>query len=179
MSKKQLQVDGIINELEGASLFFKSNPITAASPSKPEPPAVPMPDLALPPAQAPVQFESMEKVQTSKAAEIKLTTPYNEPKSSHASSQASTQANKPHDLVKTIRKTVRQVGKEVLFVRLSPNEKHTLGSIVYAFNEIYRGEGYKTSENEIGRIGLNFLLEDYRGNGNNSILAQVLAALIA
>ena len=110
---------------------------------------------------------------------LKSTRLYNEQKSGRASKQASIHISGHYDLIKTIRKTVKQVGKEVLFVRLSPDEKHTLGSIVYSFNEIYRGEGRKTSENEIGRIGLNYLLEDYRVNGNNSILAQVLAALAA
>lgn len=177
MTKKKLQVDGILNELEGASLFFMpaiSPPVESPSPqpeSVPEPiqESEPVPTLPKPASTIPSQI----------ADEIKPNKAYSKSSSNNASKLASTSISKPHDFIKAIRKTVRQVGKEVLFVRVSPEEKHTLGSIVYSFNELYRGEGRKTSENEVGRIGLNFLLEDYRENGNNSILAQVLAALVA
>src|SRR5687768_9985561 len=97
------------------------------------------------------------------------------PASTHVSTLASTQ----DDIVETIRKTVKQVGKDTLFVRLTSDEKHQVTSVVYALNEMYRGESRKTSENEIGRIGVNFLLEDYKINGEQSILAKVLAALNA
>lgn len=179
MSKKKLQVDGIMNELEGASLFFKPAS-TASSPLPPsdqvlEPATIPEPTTSLPEVPLPENTLAPEEIPTDK--------PYNEPKGSHASKRASVLASIPstksHDLIRTIRNTVKRMGKEVLFVRLSPDEKHTLGQIVYSFNEMYRPEGRKTSENEIGRIALNYLLVDYRENGNNSILAQVLAALIA
>jgi hypothetical protein len=88
-------------------------------------------------------------------------------------------ANIQDDIVETIRKTVKQVGKDTLFVRLTSDEKHQVASVVYALNEMYRGENRKTSENEIGRIGVNFLLEDYKANGKESILAKVLTALNA
>jgi len=173
MSKKKLQVDGIMNELEGASLFFTKlstpppPPIREFTPeSDPELQVLPHPGI-----------ETIEPVVEPKSPlEPKV---YNEPKSNNASKLASNPIQKNHDFIKTIRKAVKQVGKEVLFIRLSEDEKHTIGSIVYAFNEIYRGEGRKTSENEIGRIGLNLLLADYRQHGNNSVLAQVLAALAA
>jgi hypothetical protein len=99
--------------------------------------------------------------------------------SNPASAQASMLANIQDDTIETIRKTVKQVGKDTLFVRLTPDEKHRVTSVVYAFNEMYRGESRKTSENELGRIRVNFLLEDYKANGEQSILAKVLAALNA
>jgi hypothetical protein len=72
-----------------------------------------------------------------------------------------------------IRKSVKHPGKEVTFVRLTNEEKEQLGDIVYT----YKKQGIKTSENEIARIGLNQLIEDYKTNGQNSTLAQVLKAL--
>ena len=99
--------------------------------------------------------------------------------SSHESTHASTLASIQDDIVETIRKTVKQVGKDTLFVRLTSGEKHQVTSVVYSLNEMYRGESRKTSENEIGRIGVNFILEDYKANGKESILAKVLAALNA
>lgn len=78
-------------------------------------------------------------------------------------------------LVDTIRKTVKVPGKEVSFVRLTPDEKGELADIVYT----YKRQGKKTSENEINRIAVNFILHDYKANGNTSILARVIDALLA
>ncbi len=77
--------------------------------------------------------------------------------------------------IEAIRKVVKAPGKEVSFVRLSPDEKGELADIVYT----YKRQGKKTSENEINRIALNYILQDYKANGENSILAKVIAALIA
>jgi hypothetical protein len=88
-----------------------------------------------------------------------------------ASILASTLANKT--AIEAIRKSVKHPGKEVTFVRLTNKEKEQLGDIVYT----YKKQGIKTSENEIARIGLNQLVEDYKTNGQNSTLAKVLKAL--
>jgi hypothetical protein len=88
-----------------------------------------------------------------------------------ASIVASTLANKT--AIEAIRKSVKHPGKEVTFVRLTIEEKEQLGDIVYT----YKKQGIKTSENEIARIGLNQLIEDYKTNGQNSTLAKVLKAL--
>jgi hypothetical protein len=93
--------------------------------------------------------------------------------------QASMLASNQDDIIETIRKTVKQVGAKTLYIRLTPEEKHELASIVFGFNKKYSGEGRKTSENEVGRIALNFLIEDYRAHGKESMLAKVLAALFA
>lgn len=178
MSKKNLNVSSIANELQGASLYFTASSALQTAPQ--DSPAVqdnsipnsdPIPTLA---SQA--DLASQQK-------------PDRKPKrlaSSSASMLAYKRTNKvspnfdnPNDLIETIRKTVKQVGKEPLFVRATPEEKQRLSSLVYAFNDMYRGEGRKTSENEIGRIAINWLLEDYQTNGEASILTQVLAALNA
>lgn len=179
MSKKQLNVEGIMNELEGASLFFaKPTPIKTPPPTIS---AAPLAETQVKPAGETARVEIPSSITTAS-----LTTKGKrednhsiKPKSIHASKQASMNPSKIYDPVEVIRKTVKQVGKEVFFVRITPEEKRTLASIVYSFNEIYRDEGRKTSENEVGRIALNYLLEDYRASGNRSILARVLAALNA
>jgi hypothetical protein len=79
------------------------------------------------------------------------------------------------DLIETIRKTVKVPGKEVSFVRLTPGEKGQLTDIVYT----YKRRGQKTTENEINRIAVNLVLEDYKANGEASILARVINALLA
>src|SRR5215208_4329418 len=85
-----------------------------------------------------------------------------------ASSNASTLASNNVELVEEIRKTVKRVGKEVTFIRLTPEEKAQLADIVYT----YKRQGIKTSENEIGRIGLSYLIADYLANEEASVLAQ-------
>lgn len=88
---------------------------------------------------------------------------------------ASKLASYTDSTIETIRKTVKAVGKEVSFIRLTQGEKNQLADILYTFKR----QGVKTTENEVNRIGLNLLLEDYRANGANSVLARVIAALLA
>lgn len=76
----------------------------------------------------------------------------------------------PHE---SIRKAVRSIGKETTSYRLSGEEKEGLHDLVYAF----RKQGLRTNENEIMRIALNLMLEDYRDNGKTSGLVQVLERL--
>jgi len=168
MSKKKLQVEAIANELEGASLYFKPPASTPVTQPKIEP-------LVSVPTPKPVTQESSSN-------EIDLSdrlSSTSRDDSMHASKDAINLSGHSDDLIETIRKTVKKMGKEVSFIRHTPEEKRELSSIVYTFNELYRGQGRKTSENEIGRIALNFLIADYKENGELSVLARVLEALNA
>ncbi len=79
-----------------------------------------------------------------------------------------------HDTtIEAIRSAVKDFGKEAATHRFTVEEKKTIRDIVYA----YVGQGIRTNENEVTRIGVNFLIEDYRTNGDNSILQKVLKAL--
>lgn len=84
-------------------------------------------------------------------------------------------ASSDAEVIESIRKVVKGTGREVSFTRLSPAEKGRLADIVYT----YKRQGVKTSENEINRIAINLLLADYDTNGEESVLARVLAALQA
>jgi hypothetical protein len=95
--------------------------------------------------------------------------------SEQASMHASTLARHPDEMIAAVRKIVRTTGKEVSFVRLTPAEKAQLADIVYTFKK----QGKKTSETEINRIAVNFLMEDYRVNGDDSILVRVIDSLLA
>jgi hypothetical protein len=79
------------------------------------------------------------------------------------------------ELIESIRKAVKVPGKEVSFIRLTAAEKSQLADVVYT----YKRQGKKTSENEINRIAINFLLADYREHGEQSILAGVIDSLLA
>lgn len=101
-------------------------------------------------------------------------TPASERASNRASKRASTLKEEPR-VIEAIRKVVKRPGKEVVYVRLTPEEKGQLADVVYT----YKRQGIRTSDNELGRIAINGLLADYRAHGEQSLLAQVLAALEA
>ena len=92
-----------------------------------------------------------------------------------ASELARYQDSEHESEIESIRKVVKTVGKEVAFTRLTPEEKRRLEDIVYSFKR----QEIKTSENELLRIALNHLLDDYQENGKESVLAKVIAALRA
>jgi hypothetical protein len=72
-----------------------------------------------------------------------------------------------------VRKAVKELGKEAATHRFTQEEKRAIADIIYT----YKNNGIKTSENEVARISVNFIIEDYRENGENSILHKVLKAL--
>ena len=79
-----------------------------------------------------------------------------------------------HDTIITlIRKAVRQFGKEAATHRFTMDEKRAIADIIYT----YARQGIRTSENEMARIAINFLIHDYRENGSNSVLEKVLREL--
>lgn len=162
--KKKLNTAAIENELKG-SVFFPQQKDSSPSPS-------------LQPVESPKEQEAIVSSQEQHSLpEYPAFTPVNE------SMQASEKASKRDSMLAStlslgidledIRKTLKLVGKEVLYVRLTPQEKKQISDIEYT----YQQQGIKTSSNEIGRVGINFLLADYQVNGEQSILAKLLSAL--
>ena len=89
-------------------------------------------------------------------------------------SNPDTVVSRIHDtMVEIVRKAVKEIGKEAATHRFTPEEKRAVLDIIYS----YKGSGIKTSENEVARIAINYVLEDYKQNGQNSILDRVLKAL--
>jgi hypothetical protein len=76
-------------------------------------------------------------------------------------------------LLEAVRKSVKQIGKEAATHRFTLEEKSLLADIEYT----YKRQGIRTSENEITRIAINYFIEDYRTNGEQSILAKILKRL--
>ena len=68
---------------------------------------------------------------------------------------------------------MKEFGKEAATHRFTPDEKKAIADIVYS----YGGLGIRTNENEITRIAINFVVNDYTENGEGSILAKALKAL--
>jgi hypothetical protein len=79
-----------------------------------------------------------------------------------------------HDTtIELVRKAVKKFGKEAATHRFTVEEKKAIVDIIYS----YKNHGIRTSENEIARIGVNFIINDYRENGENSVLDRALRAL--
>lgn len=175
MSKKGLDEQTIVNELKGSSLYFQPSSPRSGLPPKDvaRPLVVPSEGSQdqkmgedLPSSNQPLKNDLMStgKKESTSKQEIKK-------ESMQASYHASVQAS----MIEKIRKSVKSIGKETLYIRLTPEEKNQLVDVVYT----YKRQGMKTSENEINRIAINHLLEDFRLNGRVSILARVLEALLA
>lgn len=76
-------------------------------------------------------------------------------------------------LLEQIRKVVKQVGKEAATYRLTQAEKQQLADIVYTYKRL----GCRTSDNELARIAISWLILDYQAQGEQSVLARVLETL--
>jgi hypothetical protein len=77
------------------------------------------------------------------------------------------------DIFDVVRKAVKQIGKEAATHRFTLDEKNLLADIEYT----YKRQGIRTSENEITRIAINYFIEDYRKNGESSLLVTILHRL--
>lgn len=77
--------------------------------------------------------------------------------------------------VETIRRAVKALGKEAATHRFTATEKEAIAEIVYACKR----QGLRTTENEITRVAVNFIVHDYQANGKDSFLVRVLRALNA
>ena len=127
------------------------------------------------PSEATVTEETQAPSQPEAATAVSAETPASQAIFHQVDNQARELSSYHDSLIASIRKAVKVLGKEVSFVRMTPIEKRQLADIVYTYKRL----GIKTSENEINRIAINFLLEDYQANGADSVLAKVIEALQA
>ena len=90
-----------------------------------------------------------------------------------SSNHATMPPDNQDDVIEHIRQAVKQTGKEAGTYRITREEKKALMEICYSF----RMEGIRTSENEITRIALNYLIHDHKSNPKDSILERVIEAI--
>lgn len=169
---KTLDTTGITNELQGASAFFSPAPVKRTARKrwlkKPASPQATKTEGFSQKKEAPVAPAT--KQESGKSEEQASTTD-----SRQAIERARYQASNHSGAVETIRRSVKDPGGKTTFVRLTPEEKNRLVDLVYT----YKRQGIKTSENELVRIAIGCLLEDYQANGQESMLAHVIEALNA
>jgi hypothetical protein len=117
--------------------------------------------------------ENKDAMETTMQPRINARKHANMQASNNASMHASNQSSNQESIVEIIRKVVKDVGKDSVTYRITPEEKKALLELSFS----YKMQGFKTSENELIRIAINFLLEDQRQHGRNSVLQGVLDAL--
>ena len=79
-----------------------------------------------------------------------------------------------HDTtIESVRKAVKEFGKEAATHRFTLEEKKALAEIIH----INKKRNIKTSENEIARIGINFIIQEYKEKEKQSLLDLVIKAL--
>jgi hypothetical protein len=76
-------------------------------------------------------------------------------------------------LLETVRKAVKELGEKAATHRFTAAEKQAVADLIYT----YKRQGIKTSENEIARIAINYLIEDFQRNGEQSVLDRVIKDL--
>jgi hypothetical protein len=174
--KKRLNTDQVQSELRGVSAFFPGYKGSGNAPDQtPEvsKPAITPEDTVTPrptDTTTPLNINQTKQESPTPQAASKIES---KPDRLLASNHASMLAISP-EMIEAIRKVVKNPGKEeVLYVRVSKDEKDTLDDINYT----YKRQGMKTSDNEIARVAINTLLADYTVNGANSLLAILLASL--
>ena len=86
-----------------------------------------------------------------------------------------TSSGSDDDYVEIVRKAVKPLGEKAATHRFTADEKDALADIVYSL----RKKGIVTSENEITRIAINYLVWEYRQSKQASILSRVLERLNA
>lgn len=166
--KKKLNETDIANELRDASLFFRR-----PAPTEVEEAEAPEPKPSRRAGRVRKDAEASRPAETTATEEEQASAPPASLEPAEPPAVDPAPLLEPEDRIEVIRRAVKQLGKESTFSRFTREEKDALGDIVYS----YKRSGVRTSENEVIRIAVNWLLEDYRSDGPNSVLAQVLGKL--
>ena len=165
--RKQLPTASITNELAGSSVFFTAPPVAepaqaAAAAETTMFTGAERQEATTPPIMAPAENDTVRP-------RNHATTP----SANGATVAAAYDAAPDPALLEAVRKTAKQIGKEAATHRFTAVEKQMIAEIVY----ICARQGTRTSENEITRIAVNWILLDYQKHGPRSVLTQLLASL--
>jgi hypothetical protein len=158
--KKKLNIDTIQSELRGGSAFFPGYK-SADSPTSPSVEVKQTETVASPP----TENTPPERPQSNRDTMIPR-----HHDTTVSSNHDTTPPMQDSDIFEVVRKAVKQFGKEAATHRFTLEEKNLLTDIEYT----YKRRGIRTSENEIARIAINYIVADYQQNGEESILAKIL-----
>ena len=180
--KKTLPAQDIANELSASSVFFQSK--EASKQTKPS--TVPAKDdFSTNQEGVPANGEVKPRHHdTTASSHHEPVTPRNRAakqpndqpdmaQTRQATTPSSGRADEMPDMLEEVRRVVKQLGKEAATHRFTGEEKRAIADLVYT----YHRQGYRTSENEITRIAVNWLLLDFKERGEQSVLARMLDLL--
>jgi hypothetical protein len=141
-------------------------------------PQKPIEAVTPPPPTPPVQKVKEEtikepKAKTSEKTSNRDTTIPRYHDTTVSSNQASMQPSIHGVSIDAVRKAVKEFGKEAATHRFTEAEKKEIADLIYT----YKNQGVRTSENEVTRIAVNFIIGDYKENGEQSVLHKILEAL--
>jgi hypothetical protein len=176
MSKKKALPDDVGNFFEGESMFFPDAPQRPEHAASPENKIQKKPNTEVesPTSETrPAPTPKPGKGTRPKAVSVPPSNQANITSSSHETMPPRHHDTTTPSMVEVVRKAVKRVGKEAATYRFTQEEKQHLADIVYTYGR----QGYRTSENEITRIAVNWLLLDYQEQGAQSVLARLLEAL--
>jgi hypothetical protein len=157
--KKHLPADAITNELAGASAFFKPQ----APPAR-EQPAAPPRDETPPPA-IPNQDSSPDTTKQSQQEALPSVR-------QDIMIDVTTSLLQDVDL-KRWREMIEDTETQNSSLRLTSEERYVIEDVI---SELQRKERVKTSMNEVARLGLLFLIHEFKQNRRTSILYRVKKA---
>ena len=181
--KKNLPSHDIANELSGSSVFFspkEKTDLTQQPEVRTEPDAT-----TNQPIEAATVSEKPHSVKSTPSNNHDTVIPRNhdtkksgkqsqaKPRTHQTTTQITTPVDVSPDKLEGIRKVVKQLGKEAATHRFTIEEKRAVADLVYTYNR----QGYRTSENEITRIAVNWLLLDFKERGEQSVLSRMLELL--
>ena len=162
--KKNLTNPTLTNELREGSAFFRRP--TTESEEVPQSPAIDTPGM-VPAAGMSTALHEQDKKERAAPTQA----------GSHdveMSRNRDVMTSRYHDrVIEDIRKAVKIVGREPGTIRLTEHEKSRLADIIYILGR----QGKRTSENELYRIALIYILDDYENNGEENMLSRVITAL--
>jgi hypothetical protein len=177
--KKKLNIEGVTNELKGGSAFFPS--YKKENSPTPSPQSNPREIKEHKTSNTNTQSAHPEKSADSTAETANIPDAINNNINHDTTTPRYHDTTTPrnHDtmipsvdntIFEIVRRAVKHIGKEAATHRFTIEEKNQLADIEYT----YKRHGVKTSENEITRIAINYFIEDYRNNGEESLLAKIL-----
>ena len=166
--KKQYPTDTITNELTGASVFFQPQTISLPEPTPASDAAVPYP-VAPPLPVVPVQTITQDSTPASNQQPTQELLSAVHP---DVTIDVTTSLLQDIDL-KRWQELIENTETQNSSLRLTSEERYVIEDVI---SELQRKERIKTSMNEVARLGLLFLIHEFKKNGHTSLLYRVKKA---
>ena len=169
-NRKALPEDIADQFFQGQSVFFQEKPQATPSPQ----PVTAAPAAAnLPTQTPPLAAPTLAPAQDSMPESDQPPTPESLPSTRHdVMSDVTTSFLQDIDL-KAWREQIENTETQNSSLRLTSGERYVIEDVL---SELQRNERIKTSMNEVARLGLLFLMHDFKQHGRKSLIYQVKKA---